>query len=418
MNLLICGLSHKTADLTVREKIAIQKDQVPEILIALLARAEISQAVILSTCNRTEIYTDASSADVIIDVLIKHTEISADELASSLYEYRDLAAVEHVMSVACGLDSMVLGEAQILGQLKEAVALANEYHALDHRFNTLFQRVFTLAKYVRSTTEIGVCPVSIASIAVQLVKNKLTDLSDKTALLIGAGDTTQLTLRYLKQHGLQKFFLASRSLETAQAVALAYGGQGISLSEIKNYLIDTDFVMSATASELPILGKGCVENVLYRRNAKPLLLIDMAVPRDIEPEVANLPQVELFTIDDLKNVANTHVRSREHAAEQARKSVLRHAEEYMQWLASLDSMHVIKAFRDHVSELREQELEKAVHMLKQGLAPEIVLERLANRLTNKLMHIPSVQMRQAGLEGRKEVLQTVRDLFKIEIGDC
>lgn len=414
MNLTVCGLSHKTAPLPIREKIAIKQDEKAELLLSLLARADISQAVILSTCNRTEIYTDAKNTESVIEVLLKHADISADVLASCLYEYHGFSAVEHIMSVACGLDSMVMGEPQILGQMKEAVAFSNEYQALDHRFHTLFQRVFALAKHVRTTTEIGVCPVSIASIAVSLVKKELGDFTDKKALLIGASDTNRLALNYLRQQGLQDITIASRSLEKAQTIALPVNGKAITLTDIKHHLPHVDMVLSATLSEIPLLGKGLIEQAMKARENRKLILMDLAVPRDIEPEVADLPHILLFSIDDLKDIANLHVESRSHAAIQARKSITKHAEEYMQWLQSLESVEAIRTFRNRVSTLREEELQKAYRLLAQGTAPDIVLERLANRLTNKLMHIPSVHMRQACTEGSKEILEKMQTWFTVK----
>jgi glutamyl-tRNA reductase len=418
MTLLVIGINHKTAPLSVREKMSFSKEHQITLLKELLDEADINEAVVLTTCNRTEIYTDCPIAEPVLNTILCNSSINREELQNSLYIYKDILAVEHIMTVACGLDSMVLGEQQILGQMKTAVNLAAEHKSIDRYFHTLFQRVFTLAKRVRTTTEIGACPVSIASIAVKLASQHFDKPDQLNVLLLGAGDTINLVSKYLFKNGFNNITIASRHIEKAKALADLFGGQGISLTDIASHLPTADIIMSATASEVPILGKGRIESALkVREKDSPLFLVDMAVPRDIEAEVAELENASLYTIDDLKSVAESNLDERKHAAKQATASIKEHAADYMQWLNGLESTDMIRAFRSHVDSIKQNELDKAYQLLAQGIDPQQVLGSLANNLTKKIMHEPSIKMRSACEYGRTELLKTVQELFAINLNN-
>jgi glutamyl-tRNA reductase len=413
MTIRVCGINHETAEISIREKAVVNDRQLPEVLTDLLSYDAIEEGIILSTCNRTEIYVVAESTEACKAVLKKHCAMTDEELQRYFYEYTDFEAVTHIMQVACGLNSMVLGEPQILGQMKAAVAVANECQAIGTQFHALFQKVFSIAKDVRTTTEIGVCPISIASIAVKLAKRIFADFGKITVLLIGTGDTMRLVAKYLHQQGVAKMLIASRHPEKAQLIADVCSGEGIRIREIPQYLHQADIVMSATASELPLLGKGAVEDAIKRRKHKPMFMVDMAVPRDIEPQVNELDDVYLHTIDDLKSIAEEHVKGREHAAYQAKQIIQKEAETFIQWYTTLNPATMIRSFREHMLDVQQQELERSYKLLNQGVDPKIVLDRLAYSLTNKILHRPSVQIRQAGLDGRQAFLDMVQELFRL-----
>lgn len=415
MTILVCGVNHKTADISIREKLSLSATQVPSVLAGLLNQVSVEEAVVLSTCNRTEIYAVCDNPESLSQVFLDSCDVSADAFKQSVYFFEGDKAVEHIMQVACGLDSMVLGEPQILGQMKAAVAIANEYQAIGQRFHGLFQHVFQLAKDVRTTTEIGACPVSVASLAIKLASKVFSDLKRVNVLLLGAGDTMRLVAKYLKAAGAKNIIVASRRIEKAASIAELSQGKAISIGQMTTYLPTADLVITATASELPILGKGSVESALKERGDKPMLMIDLAVPRDIEPEVKELDTVYLYTIDDLRSLAQENIKVREHAAVKARECIKKQASNYKTWLKEQSSSGMIKAFRQHVNEIRKEEMTKALRLLNQDVEPQVVLERLAYNLTNKLMHQPSVQMRQAGISGREDVFDLVKELFDIDL---
>lgn len=418
MAISVYGLNHKSASIDIREKVNFSLEQQIILLNRLLEVPAVQQAVVLATCNRTEIYIDQENTEAVLALLSEFSGLEVSELREVLYCHHGVKAVEHIMSVACGLDSLVVGESQILGQLKQAVIQANEYSALGAEFHTLFQRVFALAKRVRTTTEIGACPVSIASIAIQLMRQHLHTLTDKQVMLVGAGSTVKLAARYLKDQQVEGMIFANRDYEKAVILAGEFGGKAIPLQELGQYLPQVDAVFSATASERPILGKGAVESAMKLRHNKPMLLLDMAVPRDIEPEVVEISGIVLRCIDDLKDIAGQHVKSREHAAEKVKKVVCEQAHEFWQWYTQQDALQLIRLFREQVGAMRDQEVEKATRLLQQGIDPQLVLQRLAHAVTNKLLHEPSVQMRQACLQGKVEFLQTVKDLFALDDGEA
>ena len=415
MTLLALGLNHKTAPIDIRERVSFGPDIVVGALRSLAEHAGAGEAVIVSTCNRTEIYCagDALDGDALQRWLSRFHGLDAALVRPYVYSYRDKEAVCHLFEVAAGLDSMILGEPQILGQVKSAFQTAQSSGAIGKLLGRLFQCTFALAKQVRTDTAIGNSPVSVAFAAVTLARQIFADLSAQTALLIGAGETIELAARHLHQHGLGRMVVANRTVERAHGLAAQFDGYAIALTEIAAHLPEADIVISSTASPLPILGKGMVESALKKRRHRPVFMVDIAVPRDVEPEVAELEDVYLYTVDDLEEVIEENLRSRQEAAEQAREIVETHAEEFMGWLRSLDALSVIQDFRTRAEAIRDEVLDKALRQVGAGKSPEEALQFLANTLTNKLLHAPSAQLRAAGSNGQTQLLEAASTLFQL-----
>ncbi len=416
MALLAVGLNHKTAPVQIRERVAFAPDQLPDTLRNLASQANISEAAILSTCNRTEMLCCAETADseIIIEWLREHRQFAADELNPYMYTHPEQMAVRHMLRVASGLDSLVLGEPQILGQLKDAYTTAKDAGTVGTQLSKLFEYTFSVAKQVRTDTAIGASPVSVAFSAVSLSKQIFSDLKEHTALLIGAGETIELAARHLKESGIKRLIIANRTLARAEALVKELEGFAITLSEIPAHLAEADIVISSTASQLPILGKGAVERAIKARKHQPILMVDIAVPRDIEEEVGELDDIYLYTVDDLQEIIDEGLRSRQEAALQAEEIIDTQVTHFMGWLRSLDAVSTIRCYRSKIDLIREAELAKAKRMLAQGNDPEKVLTQLARGLTNKIIHTPSVQMKQAGFDGRSDLLDAARELLDLD----
>ncbi len=416
MALVTLGINHRTAPVELRERVAFTPERMTEAFVELRAATGASEAAILSTCNRTELYLagDDDCAPMVLRWLAGFHDLDAADLEQALYVHRDADAVRHMMRVAAGLDSMVLGEPQILGQLKDAYAAARNAGATGSFLSRLFEHTFSVAKRVRTQTAIGENPVSVAYAAVSMAHHIFADMSRNKALLIGAGKTIELVAQHLADAGVSDFLVANRTLERAQALAENHGGRGILLSEIPDYLADADIVIASTASPLPVLGKGAVERALKKRKHRPYFMVDIAVPRDIEPEVASLADVYLYTVDDLRQVIEENIRSREGAAREAENMVTTGVQDFLSQLRALDSVSVLKQFRNRAEQLRDLEAEKALRALRNGADPETVVRSLARGLTNKLLHQPSVQVRKATAEGRTEVTGWLRELHQLD----
>ena len=420
MALLTLGINHRTAPVEIRERVAFTPERMAEAFSELRAATGASEAGILSTCNRTELYLagDDDCAPALLRWLAGFHDLDAADLENVIYVHRDSDAVRHMMRVAAGLDSMVLGEPQILGQLKDAYALAREHNATGAFLSRLFEHTFSVAKRVRTETAIGENPVSVAYASVSMAHQIFADMSRNKALLIGAGKTIELVSRHLADAGVRDFLVANRTLERAQALAEIHGGKGIVLSEIPDHLADVDIVISSTASPLPILGKGAVERALKKRKHRPYFMVDIAVPRDIEPEVGALADVYLYTVDDLRQVIEENVRSREGAAREAENLIASGVQDFLDQLRALDAVSTLKVFRSRAESLRDAETEKALRALRNGADPETALRSLARGLTNKLLHQPSTQVRKAMAEGRTEVADFLRELYQLEMLDA
>ncbi len=406
MTLLAFGINHKTAPVEIREKVAFAQENVAQALGELTSFAPVTEAVILSTCNRTEVYCglDYPANDAVRDWFGRYHHLPLESFSPYSYAYLDDQAVQHILRVASGLDSLVLGEPQILGQIKEAYTTAFHNGTIGAQLNRLFQHTFAVAKQVRTDTAIGASPVSVAFAAVSLAKQIFADLAEHTVLLIGAGETIELVARHLKENKVTKMIVANRTVERAEELAKKFNATAITLGEIPDRLIEADIIISSTASPLPILGKGAVESALKLRKHRPLFMVDLAVPRDIEPEVAKLNDVYLYTVDDLHEVIDENRKSRQAAALQAEEIISAQVEHFMGWLRSLDAVDAIRAFREHAEAIRSDALSTAQRQLATGKDPQIVMAELARSLTNKLIHAPSVHMKHAAYHGQQDVL--------------
>ena len=418
MAFLALGINLKTASVDVRERVAFTPEQLVEALQQLCRLTHSREAAILSTCNRSELYIehDELVADQILAWLADYHHLSLDELRASAYVHEDDEAVRHMMRVASGLDSLVLGEPQILGQMKSAYAVAREAGTVGPLLGRLFQATFSAAKQVRTDTAIGENPVSVAFAAVSLAKQIFSDLQRSQALLIGAGETITLVARHLHDLGVKRIVVANRTLERASILAAEFGAHAVLLSDIPAELVNSDIVISSTASQLPILGKGAVESALKLRKHKPIFMVDIAVPRDIEPEVGELDDVYLYSVDDLHEVVAENLKSRQGAALAAEQLVSAGAEDFMSRLRELAAVDVLRAYRQQSERLRDEELSKAQRMLANGSNAEDVLVQLARGLTNKLLHAPSVQLKKRSAEGRVDALAMAQELFALGEG--
>jgi glutamyl-tRNA reductase len=415
MTLLAFGINHKTAPVDIRERVAFTPERVPEALRELATGGPVHEAAILSTCNRTELYCGMEGNDVraVLDWFRDFHALKPAELEPYIYTHPDQLAVRHMLRVASGLDSLVLGEPQILGQMKQAYNTAHRAGTIGRLLNRLFQHTFAVAKQVRTDTAIGASAVSVAFAAVSLAKQIFSDLHQHTALLIGAGETIELVARHLKESGIGRIVVANRTVEKAHALAKEFDGYAIALSEIPAHLAEADIVISSTASQLPILGKGAVERAVKARKRRPIFMVDIAVPRDIEPEVAELEDIYLYTVDDLQEIIEENLRSRQEAAKQAEEIIDVQVMHFMGWVNSLGAVDTIRTYRDMAEGMRTQVLEEARRQLNAGKDPLQTVEEAVRLLTNKLVHAPCTQMRRASYEGREELLGAARELFNI-----
>ncbi len=415
MTLIALGINHHTAPVAVRERLAFPANILDSTLKNLRHVQHVSEAAILSTCNRTELYchTESDDQSPLIDWIADAQLLKPDEFTPYLYSYKDTQSIRHMFRVACGLDSMILGEPQILGQMKTAYHAANQAGTLGKNLSKLFHHTFSTAKKVRTDTAIGSSPVSVAFAAVQLAQQIFDKFSEQTALLIGAGETIELTARHLHQHGIGRIIIANRTYDKAHALAMQFNGFAIALSEIPDHLAEADIVVSSTASQLPILGKGRVESAIKKRKHKPMFMVDLAVPRDIEAEVEQLRDVYLYTVDDLQNTINQNMDSRRRAAEQAEEIIDTQVSHFLAWLRSQGAQETIRDFRTQAEIIRDEALQKALAQLNAGASADEVLQRLAHTLTNKLIHTPCTQLREAGANERHDIIAASRELFKL-----
>ena len=423
MSLITLGLNHKTTPLELRERLAFTPQNLREALNSLIKVNGVTEAAIVSTCNRTELYcvlhtvnqTDEEPSNVddqrLVEWFSSFHGLEPSTLQDHLYIHDHKQSIRHAMEVASGLDSMVLGEPQITGQMKQAYIIASHEGTVGQLLGKLFQHSFSVAKQVRTDTAIGSSPVSVAFAATSLARQIFGDLNDSTALMIGAGETIELAARHLQSQHINKIIVANRSLERAQLLADEFDGEAINLQHIGDHLHRADIVIASTASPLPVLGKGTVERALKKRKHAPIFMVDLAVPRDIEPEVNKLDDVYLYTVDDLKEVINENLENRQQAAEQAHEIIDEKVEHYLDWQRSLVAVDVISELRSTAMDFSDAVLKKSMKQLAAGQDPEDVLTFLVHTLTNKFLHQPSTELRKAGEEERHDLIQAARRLF-------
>jgi len=416
MPLLALGINHTTAPVRIRERVAFTPERLPVALRDLQIHSSVQEVAILSTCNRTELYFCARepTSRCILEWLSTYHTLRPADLRPYIYEHMDRSAVQHLLRVAAGLDSMILGEPQILGQVKTAYQIASSAGTIGTLLNRLFQHAFTVAKQVRTDTRIGASPVSVAFAAVSLAKQIFGSLSRRTALLIGAGETMELVARHLRENHIGRIIIANRTLERAHGLAAPLGGYAIGLDEIPAHLVEADIVIASTASPTFILEQSLVKSSLKKRKHHPVFMVDVAVPRDIEPAVGELEDVYLYTVDDLQEIIQENLQSRQAAAKQAEEIVATQVEHFMAWLRVQNSSDSIRALRHQAESIRDEVCATAQRQLAQGKDPTEVLHYLANTLTNKWLHAPSVALREASAQGRSDLVSAIKMLFRLE----
>ena len=416
MSLLAIGINHNTASVELREKVAFGPDKLSDALAQLSDSSFVNGSVILSTCNRTEIYCDVKSSckNKVIEWLSQFHQVNAEDLKPSLYVHEEQAAIRHLMRVSCGLDSLVLGEPQILGQVKQAYADSRESRSVDSSMEKLFQKAFSVAKRVRTETEIGGSAVSVAYAACTLAKHIFESLSDATVLLVGAGETIELVAKHLASHNCKRMIVANRTRERAMNLAEQFNAEVIALNEIPDYLAHADIVISSTASPLPIIGKGMVETALKARRYQPMLLVDIAVPRDIESQVGDLNDAYLYSVDDLQSIVDSNIEQRKVEAIQAEAIVSEESAAFMTWMRSLQAVDSIRDYRKAANDIREDLLNKSLQALAAGGDPEKLLIELSNKLTNKLIHTPTRALQTAAEQGEPAKLAIIRQSLGLD----
>ncbi|GAB3478606.1 glutamyl-tRNA reductase [Marinomonas epiphytica] len=417
MSLITVGVNHKTAPVSIRERVAFAPEKMIDALSSIVSQKLASEAVIVSTCNRTELYCASESidkADDLVTWLGEYHQLDIAELKQYCYAYNDDESVRHVMRVASGLDSLVLGEPQILGQVKSAYAVSQEGACIGSELESLFQKVFSVAKRVRTDTAIGENPVSIAFAAVSLAQRIFADVKKSTALLLGAGQTIELVAQHLRESGVKRIIVANRTLARAQKLAHDLGAEAILLGDVGEYLGQADIVISSTASQLPIIGKGMVEKATQQRRHSPMLLVDIAVPRDIEPEVEDVRDAYLYTVDDLHSVIEENVKARHDAAKAAESIIDEGVATYRRGVESRKVSDLIVTFRDSAQSIKQAELDKAIKSLESGQAPEQVLNKFAHNLMNKLIHAPTRYLRDAGADADQQALKIASNVLGID----
>jgi glutamyl-tRNA reductase len=416
MHLTVLGINHRTAPVEVRGQVTFPPESLPRALGELTALDGVREAAILSTCNRTELYISQESeiVEAVPDWLCHFHQLDRGSLQPHCYTYKESDAVRHMLRVAAGLDSMVLGEPQILGQMKDSYQQALQTGSIGTLVNRLFQHTFSVAKQIRTDTAIGASPVSVAFAAVSLARQIFGRFENQTALLIGAGETIELATRHLHDQGTGKMIIANRTVSRAHDLAAQFDGYGIGLDEIPAHLAEADIVISSTGSTTPILTRDVVSHALKSRKHRPVLMVDIAVPADIDVNVASLDDIYLYNIDDLQLVIEENLRSRQEAAQQAEEIIDVQVERFMAWRRSLAAVPTVRAYREYAQSLAEVEREKASRQLENGKPPQEVIDTLTRNLVNKLTHNPSVNLRGAVADGEPGLLEAVRTLFRLK----
>ena len=416
MSLLVYGINHRTAPLQLREKIAFGESEQPQSIQNLLSdNSSVKECFIVSTCNRTEIYCsiESGNSENIKHWLTYEKPVSNEELLNCSYEYWDSDAVSHMSKVACGLDSMAVGEPQIMGQVKRSIEIANQCGSIGENLDLAIRAAISAAKEVRTRSKIGENAVSIAYAASSLATKIFSDLSQKKALLIGAGETIEIVASYLNRKKIGSLTIANRTISNAEALASRYKAKTTSLSNVNSSLHEFDIVISSTASSFHIIGKGTAEAAIKKRLRKPIFMVDLAVPRDIEPEISELPDIYLYSVDDLHEITAQNVQLREEEKVFAESIIDEAVKEYEAEARLSDDISFITAFRDKAEQIRLQELHRAMKQINNGKDPTEILGEMSRSLTNKLIHSPTSAIRQASRAGRREVISNLKEIYEI-----
>jgi glutamyl-tRNA reductase len=413
MQLFAFGVNHQTAPLAVRERIAFNTDVLPVALRDLVDHEPVREAAIISTCNRTEVYCSTPEPSKAIRWLASYHKLKEAVLESCIYTLPRERAVQHAFRVASGLDSMVLGEAQILGQMKQAVRSAEAAGTLGLILHKLFQQTFSVAKLVRSQTEIGGASVSMAAAAVRLAERIFPRIADQKVLLIGAGEMIELCATHFATQRPRTMTFTNRTFERAQELARRFEGGAQALNDLPDFIAHYDIVLTSTASPLPIIGKGLMERALKARRHRPVLMIDLAVPRDVEAEVSNLADVFLYSVDDLGTIVQEGRDQRQGAVSKAEAIIDAGVTDFMQWLGTREAVPMIRALRDQAERNRRHEVERALRRLNQGESAADVLEQLSRSLTNKLLHPPTHALHHAQESDREQLVKLLERMYLI-----
>ncbi|WP_367606287.1 glutamyl-tRNA reductase [Legionella sp. W05-934-2] len=406
------GLNHKTAPIEIREQVATLPANEDRFLVDLMSCEGVHEAAVLSTCNRTEIYCEIEKPGLLSQWLARQHDLPAPTLKPYLYLHQQDNAIRHTLRVASGLDSMMLGEPQILGQMKQAYQHACQMGTVKHQLRNKFEYIFSASKRIRNQSGIGTNPISVAYAAVQLINQTFSDLQTINVLLIGSGETSRLVAKYLQESGVAKFMIASRTPENAHKLALAVDAQAINIGDIPTVMHQADVVVTATACPMPFINPSLIKNALTLRNNRPMFLLDLAVPRDIEPEVGLLNNAHLYNIDDLEKIIEDGMEARRTCAVAAEQLIELEVEQYIRWHRSLRASDMIIDYRQHMDSLAELELQRALKLIASGEDTASVMNSFKHRLVNKLVHQPTVGMRQAAWEGKTELLDLANYLFK------
>lgn len=410
--LYLIGLNHNSAALALREQTALLAEQLPQALTRCAALPAVREVMMLSTCNRTEIIAIADAAEPLLAWLAEWHQLPLAELKPATYCFQGVTAVNHLMRVACGLDSMVLGEPQIFGQLKRAFHLAQEVGCVGKKLNKTLQAVFSVGKQVRTDTQVGASPVSLAYTVIKCAQQIFSDLSACCVVFIGAGEMTQLMARHFYGQGVRQLVIANRSRERADRLAAEVAGQAVAIGDMPAWLEQADIVISATATQLPVLSKAALEQAFKSRKHRQLLIADLAMPRDVEPDVATLADVYLYNLEDLQQIIAQNQDERAEAAKLAEQMVAEAAQRFSAEVDALDAMLSIREFRRKVEQMRDQEIERALNELVQGQAADAVVIRSMRLLVNKILHQPTVQLRRAAQKKQHELITLAKALFE------
>ena len=411
------GINHHSAPLAIRERVAFHAESLHQAHADLTRSQPVKEVAILSTCNRTEIYCASESPEPVIDWLSQYHRMERSEIAPYLYIHEQPETVRHAFRVASGLDSMVIGEPQILGQMKEAVRIAEECGTMGTHLHKLFQSSFSVAKEVRSTTAIGANIVSMAAAGVHLAERIFESIGKQHILFIGAGEMIELCAAHFCARAPKQVTIANRTIERGRALAERHNGTAIRLDELGEHLARHDIVVSCTASPLPIIGLGMVERAVKARRHRPIFMVDLAVPRDIEEEVGELDDVFLYTVDDLAQVVESGLESRQASVIDAEGIIAERVRDFLAWMEARDSVPLIRSLRDSAERVRRHEIEHAMKQLARGEPADKVIEHLAHRLTNKFLHAPTQALNLAEGAERAELHAVAARLFHLHSGE-